>query len=85
MNISTLLFFSEVTKIIFCFQSYIKDENILHYMEEMQFRSAPLKLFDKPFPLEKNYFKVGQKLEGIDPEHEALFCVMTVVEVCGSY
>lgn len=53
-------------------------------MEEMKFRSAPLKLFDKPFPLEKNYFRVGQKLEGIDPEHEALFCVMTVAEVCGS-
>lgn len=54
-------------------------------MEEMQIRSAPLKLFDKPLPLEKNYFRVGQKLEGIDPEHEALFCVMTVVHVCGNY
>jgi len=54
-------------------------------MEEMQYRSAPTKLFAKPFPTEKNPFKVGQKLEGIDPEHEALFCVMTVVQVCGNY
>lgn len=51
----------------------------------MRFRSAIKKLFDKPFPDEKNYFKVGQRLEGIDPEHEALFCVMSVVEVRGNY
>lgn len=54
-------------------------------MEEMQFRSAPKNLFDKPFPNENNLFKYGQKLEGIDPEHEALFCVMTVVQVYGNY
>lgn len=51
----------------------------------MQFKSAPKKLFEKPFPTEKNYFRVEQKLEGIDPEHEALFCVMTVVDVCGNF
>lgn len=50
----------------------------------MQFKSAPKKLFDKPFPKKNNLFKVNQKLEGIDPEHETLFCVMTVVEICGS-
>lgn len=54
-------------------------------MEEMQFRSAPYNLFEKPFPTEKNLFKIGQKLEGIDPEHEALFCVLTVVRVRGNY
>lgn len=54
-------------------------------MEEMQFKSAPKKLFDRPFPNEENFFRVGQKLEGIDPEHEALICVMSVVEVCGDY
>jgi len=54
-------------------------------MEEMQFRAASNHLFDKPFPTEKNLFKVGQKLEGIDPEHESLFCVLTVVQVCGNY
>lgn len=50
----------------------------------MQFRSAPRRLFDKPFPTKNNPFKVNQKLEGIDPEHESLFCVMTVVAVCGN-
>lgn len=54
-------------------------------MEGMRFRSAVKKLFDRPFPNEENFFKVGQRLEGIDPNHEALFCVMTVVEVCGNY
>lgn len=51
----------------------------------MPIRSAPINLFDKPFPTENNVFKVGQKLEGIDPEHETLICVMTVVAVCGNY
>jgi len=46
---------------------------------------APKRLFDNPFPCDANYFKVGQRLEGIDPEHEALFCVMSVVEVSGNY
>jgi hypothetical protein len=54
-------------------------------LNSIPFISASKKLFDRPFPSKKNYFKVGQKLEGIDPEHEALFCVMTVVEVCGNY
>jgi len=53
-------------------------------MTSMLFRSAPKKLFDRPFPTEKNLFVAGQKLEGIDPKYEALFCVMTVTEVCGN-
>ncbi|XP_029345307.1 uncharacterized protein LOC100164434 isoform X2 [Acyrthosiphon pisum] len=61
----------------------IEDKEVLNYMTGLQFRSAPKKLFDRPFPTEKNLFVVGQKLEGIDPKHEALFCVMTVSEVCG--
>jgi len=61
----------------------IEDKDVLNYMIGMQFKSAPKKLFDRPFPSEKNLFVVGQKLEGIDPKHEALFCVMTVSEVCG--
>ncbi|CAH1736525.1 unnamed protein product [Aphis gossypii] len=61
----------------------IEDKDVLKYMIGMQFKSAPKKLFDRPFPSEKNLFVVGQKLEGIDPKHEALFCVMTVSEVCG--
>lgn len=53
-------------------------------MEHTDYIPAPKKLFDNPFPNDCNPFKVGQKLEGIDPEHEALFCVMTVVEVIGN-
>ncbi|XP_029348416.1 lethal(3)malignant brain tumor-like protein 4 isoform X1 [Acyrthosiphon pisum] len=52
-------------------------------MIQFQNKSAPKKLFDRPFPTEKNCFVVGQKLEGIDPKHVALFCVMTISEVCG--
>lgn len=51
----------------------------------MLFTPASKKLFVQPFPTTKNDFRVGHKLEGVDPEHEALFCVMTVVEVCGKY
>jgi len=54
-------------------------------LEHSNYISAPKKLFDNPFPDECNLFKVGQRLEGIDPGHEALFCVMTVVEVVGNY
>jgi len=64
---------------------FVTDPKALKYVEEMRFRSALKKLFDRPFPTEPNFFKRGQKLEGIDPEHEALFCVMTVVDVCGNY
>ena len=53
-------------------------------MTGFQLRSAPLQFFDRPFPTEKNLFVVGEKLEGIDPKYEALFCVMTVTEVCGN-
>lgn len=55
----------------------------MHYLENLVINAAPKHLFDKPFPSEKNFFEVGHKLEGIDPEHETLFCVMTVKEVCG--
>jgi len=53
-------------------------------LEHTDYIPAPKKLFDNPFPYECNPFKVGQRLEGIDPEHEALFCVMTIVEVVGN-
>lgn len=33
------------------------------------------------FPQSRNGFKVGMKLEGLDPCHPALFCVLTVAEV----
>lgn len=33
------------------------------------------------FPYNKNGFKVGMKLEGVDPEHQSIYCVLTVAEV----
>ncbi|KAI1231311.1 hypothetical protein IHE44_0008253 [Lamprotornis superbus] len=35
------------------------------------------------FPQGRNGFKVGMKLEGVDPEHPSRFCVLTVAEVQG--
>ena len=42
---------------------------------------APTKIFKNHFdgeayPPQKNAFKVGMKLEAIDPKHQALFCVV---------
>jgi len=33
------------------------------------------------FPCKRTCFKVGMKLEGIDPLHPSMFCVLTVAEV----
>ncbi|TSK16094.1 Lethal(3)malignant brain tumor-like protein 3 [Bagarius yarrelli] len=35
------------------------------------------------FPYSKNGFKVGMRLEGIDPLHSSMFCVLSVAEVIG--
>ncbi|XP_035475580.1 lethal(3)malignant brain tumor-like protein 4 isoform X3 [Scophthalmus maximus] len=35
------------------------------------------------FPSKRNGFKVGMKLEGVDPLHPSMFCVLTVAEVIG--
>ncbi|TRY84580.1 hypothetical protein DNTS_001320 [Danionella cerebrum] len=55
------------------------------YLEEERAVAAPLKLFKEhqSFPQSRNAFKVGMKLEGLDPCHPALFCVLTVSEVQG--
>ncbi|XP_055066074.2 lethal(3)malignant brain tumor-like protein 4 isoform X2 [Misgurnus anguillicaudatus] len=55
------------------------------YLEEERAIAAPLKLFKEhqSFPQSRNGFKVGMKLEGLDPCHPALFCVLTVAEVQG--
>ncbi|XP_065506665.1 lethal(3)malignant brain tumor-like protein 3 isoform X3 [Caloenas nicobarica] len=47
--------------------------------------AVPLKLFREyqSFPQGRNGFKVGMKLEGLDPEHPSRFCVLTVAEVQG--
>ncbi|XP_053123537.1 lethal(3)malignant brain tumor-like protein 4 isoform X2 [Hemicordylus capensis] len=59
--------------------------NWISYLEEERMPAAPLKLFkeSQSFPQNKNGFKVGMKLEGLDPEHPSLFCVLSVAEVQG--
>jgi lethal(3)malignant brain tumor-like protein len=44
---------------------------------------APVSLFKSPYPRAPNPFKVGMKLEAIDPQHQRLFCVCTVEEKLG--
>lgn len=46
-------------------------------------KAAPERLFKDPFPYGKSGFKVGMKLEGIDPEHQAIISVLTVGQVKG--
>ncbi|XP_062449900.1 lethal(3)malignant brain tumor-like protein 3 isoform X3 [Rhea pennata] len=59
--------------------------NWVSYLEEERMPAAPLKLFREyqSFPKGRNGFKVGMKLEGLDPEHPSQFCVLTVAEVQG--
>jgi mbt repeat len=44
---------------------------------------APIELFKNPFPRLPNPFRVGMKLEAIDPENQKLFCVCSVEEKLG--
>ncbi|KAA0705117.1 Lethal(3)malignant brain tumor-like protein 3 [Triplophysa tibetana] len=55
------------------------------YLEEERAVAAPLQLFNEfqTFPSSRNGFKVGMRLEGIDPLHPSMFCVLTVAEVIG--
>ncbi|XP_055022518.1 lethal(3)malignant brain tumor-like protein 3, partial [Boleophthalmus pectinirostris] len=55
------------------------------YLEEEKAVAAPVKLFKEhqSFPQSRNSFKVGMKLEGLDPCHPSLFCVLTVAEIQG--
>ena len=55
------------------------------YLEATRSKIAPSKIFEETarFPHSPNRFKVGMKLEAIDPEHPALICVVTVVSVKG--
>lgn len=45
---------------------------------------APIKLFSNPFPASENPFKIGHKLEAIDPLHCSMFCVCTVADIRGN-
>ncbi|KAM9337298.1 lethal(3)malignant brain tumor-like protein 4 [Symphorus nematophorus] len=55
------------------------------YLNEQKAEAAPLSLFtqSQSFPGKRTGFKVGMKLEGIDPLHPSMFCVLTVAEVIG--
>uniref|UniRef100_A0A8W7PH29 SAM domain-containing protein n=1 Tax=Anopheles coluzzii TaxID=1518534 RepID=A0A8W7PH29_ANOCL len=54
------------------------------YLKQVMADPAPVHLFGpKAFPPAENRFRVGMKLEAIDPENCSLFCVCTVVEVRG--
>ncbi|XP_037825759.1 uncharacterized protein LOC119613788 isoform X1 [Lucilia sericata] len=45
--------------------------------------AAPISLFLNPFPTGPNNFTIGMKLEAIDPENCALFCVCTIIDIMG--
>ncbi|XP_036906266.1 lethal(3)malignant brain tumor-like protein 4 [Sturnira hondurensis] len=55
------------------------------YLKEQNALAAPIELFsqDQSFPEYENGFHIGMRLEGIDPRHPAVFCVLSVAEVCG--
>jgi len=53
------------------------------YLQSTNAKAAPAKLFKDEGTYSKNKFKVGFKLEGIDPEHPAHFCVLSVAETKG--
>ncbi|XP_071451678.1 lethal(3)malignant brain tumor-like protein 3 isoform X2 [Hetaerina americana] len=53
------------------------------YLDHCKAKAAPQYLFRDIYPCAKNSFKAGMKLEGIDPEHPSLFCVLTVAQVRG--
>lgn len=53
------------------------------YLEQEKAVEAPARLFKNPFPAVKNNFRVGMKLEGVDPMHQSKFCVLSVAEVSG--
>ncbi|KPJ00201.1 hypothetical protein RR46_02988 [Papilio xuthus] len=55
----------------------------MRYLDICKAKAAPVKLFKDPFPYNRNGFKVGMRLEAIDPQHPSLFCVVSVAEVQG--
>ncbi|XP_067135172.1 lethal(3)malignant brain tumor-like protein 4 isoform X2 [Centruroides vittatus] len=57
----------------------------INYLEKQNAVRAPAKLFRdyQSFPTSKNGFRTGMKLEGIDPRHPSMFCVLSVAEIRG--
>lgn len=59
------------------------DEHNATVDEAKRLQLAPVNLFENPFPSGGNPFSVGEKLEAIDPQNCALFCICTVAGLCG--
>ncbi|RVE43326.1 hypothetical protein evm_012030 [Chilo suppressalis] len=55
----------------------------MRYLDVCKAKDAPVKLFKDPFPYTRNGFKVGMRMEAIDPQHPSMFCVVSVAEVQG--
>uniref|UniRef100_A0A8C3VYJ4 Lethal(3)malignant brain tumor-like protein 1 n=1 Tax=Catagonus wagneri TaxID=51154 RepID=A0A8C3VYJ4_9CETA len=55
------------------------------YLEEQKAVTAPGSLFQdyQAVTHNKNGFRLGMKLEGIDPQHPSMYFILTVAEVCG--
>ncbi|KAF6204107.1 hypothetical protein GE061_002447 [Apolygus lucorum] len=53
------------------------------YLTKTGSKPAWVKLFAGPFPASSNLFKIGFKLEAIDPERQSLFCAATICDVQG--
>ncbi|XP_071026110.1 lethal(3)malignant brain tumor-like protein 4 isoform X2 [Oncorhynchus clarkii lewisi] len=55
------------------------------YLGEEKAIAVPLRLFTEAqsFPSSRSGFKAGMRLEGIDPLHPSMFCVLSVAEVIG--
>ncbi|XP_051500790.1 lethal(3)malignant brain tumor-like protein 3 isoform X2 [Myxocyprinus asiaticus] len=55
------------------------------YLEQERAIAAPSKLFKEyqSLPQCKNGFRVGMRLEGIDPDHPSMYCILSVAEVSG--
>ncbi|XP_028659569.1 lethal(3)malignant brain tumor-like protein 4 isoform X2 [Erpetoichthys calabaricus] len=55
------------------------------YLHEEKAEAAAAKLFTEyqTFPTNKNGFKAGMRLEGVDPLHPSMFCVLSVAEILG--
>ncbi|XP_059166997.1 lethal(3)malignant brain tumor-like protein 3 isoform X2 [Physella acuta] len=53
------------------------------YLAETNSVAAPKRLFKEPFPSNRNGFRLCMRLEGVDPKHQSLFCVLSVAEIQG--
>ncbi|XP_051046640.1 lethal(3)malignant brain tumor-like protein 4 [Phodopus roborovskii] len=55
------------------------------YLRDWSAVAAPIELFskDQSSPEQENGFQVGMRIEGIDPWHPAVFCGLSVADVCG--